>query len=458
VYLGGAVLVLVVLAFLPAGRRPPSRRTATLVAAVATLFLLLASGRHTPVFALVRVLLPPVGYMRAPEKFLLAFVPCAALLAGWGAQRLLEHRLRWRWALGALALLALPLVVALARPTGLAGIVQKQALHADLAGALVLGCWALAPRLPRAAGLLLAVVVTADLATATGMTLRWDGLGSLRTPAVAAAIQPNLATPAAPFPRLFRGSKVQLTAGRSAAFDGDVLTRETLRDNLSVPLGIAILPGYGVAIPPALGDLLAQGRLDALRLLAVDYALLSVKDDGAPVPPGLALHRAPLPGVRLYEIEHRLPRVFVALHAQKLDAAELAQHLLDPDVVAGKTVLLDTRAAWTPTATAPEAALPCALRSFTNHSVEATCDSPRPGLAVFVEQYAPGWCASVDGIPAPILQSNLLMRGVPLPAGQHTVRLTYVAPGLVAGVLSSALGLVAVLGLAFAAKRRRRPE
>jgi hypothetical protein len=456
VYLGGAVLVLLVLAFLPAARRPPSRRTATLVAAVATFFLLLALGRHTPVFSLVRVLLPPVSYMRAPEKFLLAFVPCAALLAGWGAQRLLEHRPRWGWSMGALALLALPLLVARLLPMGLAGMVQKQALHACLAGAVILSCWALAPRLPRLAGVLLAVVVTADLATATGMTLRWDGLGALGRPAAAMAIQPNTSTPATPFPRLFRGSKVQLVAGRSAALDGDALTRETLRDNLSVPLGIAILPGYGVAIPPVLGDILALGRLDALRLLAVDYALLSVKDDDAPVPKGLLLRSIPLPGVRLYEIEHRLPRVFVALHAQKLDATELGRHLLDPDVVAGKTVLLDARESWAPTDSSPEAALPCALLSFTNHSLEAICDSPRPGLVVFVEQYAPGWRATVDGTSAPILKSNLIMRGVPMPAGRHTVVLTYAAPGLAAGVLSSALGMGAVLGLALAAKRRRK--
>lgn len=452
-YLGGSVVVLVLLGFLPGLQR----RAATLVAAVATLFLLVALGRHTPVFSLVRVLVPPVGYMRAPEKFLLAVVPCAALLAGWGTQRLLEHRFRWTWSLTALGLVGLPLLASVTLPSSLGATVRAQAWHACVAGVLVLGCWALAHKRAGLAGWLVAVLVTADLATATGLTLRWEPRSSLRQPALAAAIQPDTSLPGLPFPRLFRGSKVQLFASRSSELDGDLVTRETLRDNLSVPLGIAILPGYGVAIPPALGELLAQGRLDALRLLAVDYVLRSAKDN-APAPEGLVLTSASLPGVGLYQVQRRLPRVFVARHAQKQPAGELARHLLDPEVVAGTTVLLDAGEPWSAPTSSPEPPLPCTLRWFANQSLEATCDSPQPGLAVFVEQFAPGWRASVDGTPAPVIQTNRLMRGVPMPAGRHTIGLTYVAPGLAVGALSSGVALCTVLGLSLSARRRRKTD
>ena len=95
VYLGGSVLALLLLAW----RRPPgpastggrSRRFAWVagLGALAAASLLVALGRHTPLHAAVRALFPPLGYMRVPEKYLLAFVPCVALLAGFGAQRLL---------------------------------------------------------------------------------------------------------------------------------------------------------------------------------------------------------------------------------------------------------------------------------------------------------------------------------------------------------------------------------
>jgi len=455
-YLGGSVLVLVVLAFLPVLKRQPSRRTAALVAAVAMGFLLMALGRHTPIFAVVRVLVPPLSYMRTPEKFLLAFVPCAALLTGLGARRLFEHKPRWTWALGALAVVGLPLLAAFGLPANLAGTVRAQGWHAWFAGVLVLGCWVLAQRRAALAALLLAVVVTADLATAAGMTLRWDKLSSLQQPALASVLQPNPASPTPPFPRLFRGAKVQLFASHLAELDSDLLTRETLRDNLSVPLGVAILPGYGVAIPPELGELLAQGRLDALRLLAVDYALLSAKDDTAPVPEGLALKSSPLPGVRLYEVKRRVPRSFVTFHARTQSADELGRHLLDPDVVAGRTVLLDASESWTPTLSSPEEPLPCTLQSFSNHSLVASCESPKAGLAVFVEQFAPGWHATVDGAPAPVIRANRVMRAVPMPAGRHAITLNYRAPGLATGVLCSVLALGAVFGLVLAGKLRRR--
>src|SRR5262249_8396289 len=56
----------------------------------------------------------------------------------------------------------------------------------------------------------------------------------------------------------------------------------------------------------------------------------------------------------------------------------------------------------------------------TEVELEATLE--RPGLVVLADSFYPGWHATVDGAPAPIVATNLLFRGVPAPAGTHRIR------------------------------------
>jgi hypothetical protein len=465
-YLGGSVLALLLLGFAPAGRRKngtpfaqrhPLRATAGLVAAVGFIFLLLAFGRHTPVFWVFRTLLVPLRYMRAPEKFMLAVIPCVALLAGWGTHRLFEQSFRRQWKWGIVLptlLLGLALLAPSMLPVGLGDQVQQRAWHGLIAAVLVLAAWAMAGRSTALAGAIILLVVVADLSTGATLTLRFEKTSKLPDPTLARVMRQSRTSPELPWPRLFRGSKVQLAATQSGELDSDQITWETLRDNLSVPLGVDILPGYGVAIPPRFTALLGQGRLDALRLSAVDFALLSAPADSAPVPEGLALLSRPVPGVRLYQLERALPRVFVAFHGTKFSSPELTRHLLDSDVVAGKTILLDEHDSWTAPSGSMLPPAPCTCVHFGNTLVRARCNNTLPGLAVFVEQYAPGWSATVDGAPAPLLKADSVMRAVPVPAGGHLVELSYSPPGLVMGVLLSLLGLCGILALFLAARRQ----
>jgi hypothetical protein len=470
VYLGGSVLALCVLALAPRRKRDAagpgtadaaatdeqvSPARAATVAGLGLLFLLVALGHHTPLFGILRRLLPPLAYMRAPEKWLLAVVPCLALLAGMGAQRLTapERRPPWPWGLGVPGMiLVLAVLAPVVLPAELGGQVRQGAWHGLAASLLVGAAWPLARRRPRLAGVFLVLVMVADLALGTGLSLRFSDARALEEPPLVHLLRPT-ASPALPFPRLYRGSKVQLHAFLPGDLDGSEVTRETLRDNLSVPFGIAVLPGYGVATSPALTALLERGRVDALRLLATDYALLSAPKAEGAVADGLSLLSASIPGVRVYRVARALPRVFVTFAAQPLPEDQLAARLLDPEVVAGKLALLDQRQGW-PSGQQPLLPpVPCRLEGFTNVAVRATCDVPTSGLAVFVEQYAEGWHASVDGAPAPLLRANAVMRAVPVPAGQHSVELAFAPPGLRTGAWLSLLGLSAVLALLLAARR-----
>jgi uncharacterized membrane protein YfhO len=112
-------------------------------------------------------------------------------------------------------------------------------------------------------------------------------------------------------------------------------------------------------------------------------------------------------------------------------------------------VLLDDGAAWTGTSPVEEGPVPCQLARMGNTFVHATCRAPVAGLVVFVEQFATGWTASVDGTPAPILRANSMMRAVPMPAGTHAIALAFNPPGLALGCLFTLLGLGATLALLF---------
>ncbi len=70
--------------------------------------------------------------------------------------------------------------------------------------------------------------------------------------------------------------------------------------------------------------------------------------------------------------------------------------------------------------------------------------APEGGLLVVNDTLYPGWVATVDGAPAPILQTNHLFMGVPVPPGNHTVLLEY-RP--VSVPLGGAVSLVATLFL-----------
>jgi hypothetical protein len=90
--------------------------------------------------------------------------------------------------------------------------------------------------------------------------------------------------------------------------------------------------------------------------------------------------------------------------------------------------------------------------SSTRVVIEARLD--RPGIVVLADAFDPGWRLTIDGHPAEILRTNLLMRGAAVPAGRHTLVSTYEPASVRMGAYASLAGLVALAGLALWAYRR----
>ena len=59
--------------------------------------------------------------------------------------------------------------------------------------------------------------------------------------------------------------------------------------------------------------------------------------------------------------------------------------------------------------------------SYKRNCVIIEADTDKPGVLVLHDLYYPGWDATLDDQPVPILKTNLLFRGVELPRGRHTI-------------------------------------
>ena len=64
-------------------------------------------------------------------------------------------------------------------------------------------------------------------------------------------------------------------------------------------------------------------------------------------------------------------------------------------------------------------------RRYEALEVELEVDSSAPAYLVTSETNYPGWFAAIDGQPQPIFTTNVAFRGLPVPAGQHTVTMRF---------------------------------
>jgi uncharacterized membrane protein YfhO len=61
------------------------------------------------------------------------------------------------------------------------------------------------------------------------------------------------------------------------------------------------------------------------------------------------------------------------------------------------------------------------------------------GFLVLSEIASDGWQATIDGKDVEIHHTNHALRGIPVPAGTHTVELHFRSPGLTAGLWISGI-------------------
>ncbi len=90
---------------------------------------------------------------------------------------------------------------------------------------------------------------------------------------------------------------------------------------------------------------------------------------------------------------------------------------------------------------APGTGLSATITSYNDNRVVLDADSTRGGMLVLHDLYYPGWEATIDGKPVPVVKANVLFRGVEVPAGRHEVVFAF-RPLSVANLLAAAKGLL----------------
>jgi hypothetical protein len=91
------------------------------------------------------------------------------------------------------------------------------------------------------------------------------------------------------------------------------------------------------------------------------------------------------------------------------------------------------------------------LTSYAPDDLSYSFDSPAEQLVVFSEiWYGPdlGWEAEIDGQPADIIRVNYLLRGIRVPAGQHTISMHFRPSSYFTGkTISLLFSLLIILGI-----------
>jgi hypothetical protein len=67
------------------------------------------------------------------------------------------------------------------------------------------------------------------------------------------------------------------------------------------------------------------------------------------------------------------------------------------------------------------------------------------GVLLLNDRWHPDWQVTVDGQPAPLLRANFIMRGVAVPAGEHTVEFRFNPPHGTLWISLSAIGVGLIL-------------
>ncbi len=213
--------------------------------------------------------------------------------------------------------------------------------------------------------------------------------------------------------------------------------------------------GWGLYNPLTLADTTrfwqGIGRRDsaAYRLLGVKYIIAG--KGGAPADGDIVPIFADDPAINIYLNRAALPRVLFVSSAQIADSHEKAWELIQQlDFDPEDTVVLENISITPKLETQnlkPETQL--AVLKYGAQTVDIGVKNNSAGYMVLSDAWYPGWRATVDGDPAPVLRANYAFRAVPVPAGEHRVQLEFSPLSWKIGLAVSGLtvlGLILLVG------------
>jgi Bacterial membrane protein YfhO len=150
---------------------------------------------------------------------------------------------------------------------------------------------------------------------------------------------------------------------------------------------------------------------------------------------------------RVYRNQRVQPRAFLADDFVLLDGIAALRAMRNGDVDLRRVAVLDRQVE---PAQRPDRAVDspgtAVIQRYTDGAVSVETRAEGKRLLVLTDVYYPGWTASVDGAPVPVLRADHAFRAVAVPPGRHIVEFRYRPDSIRYGAILSGAGLV-LLGL-----------
>jgi hypothetical protein len=168
----------------------------------------------------------------------------------------------------------------------------------------------------------------------------------------------------------------------------------------------------------------------------------------------------------LYRINDPGPRAFLASAWRLNSPADALSAVVEPDFPLDSTALLEQ----TPTVDGREVPVnveqsggsaatgTAAYRDLSDEHAQVRVRTSSGGVVVVRNPWDENWHATLDGTPVPLLHADYVMQGVAVPAGTHTVDLSYRDPGIGLGLWISAIAWILLLAAYVVLRRRERRE
>ncbi|OGY11705.1 MAG: hypothetical protein A3H88_01050 [Candidatus Blackburnbacteria bacterium RIFCSPLOWO2_02_FULL_44_9] len=138
-----------------------------------------------------------------------------------------------------------------------------------------------------------------------------------------------------------------------------------------------------------------------------------------------------------------LPRAFMVYNWVKVDGPEALDVFMDPTFPIDKKIVLADDSSIT---TKPQPSNKVGAVSYTKNTENESVlivETEQDGLLFISDTYYPGWKAVIDGERNSILRANFAFRAIPIPKGEHTIRMTYESSsffnGIKIGIISALL-------------------
>lgn len=449
----------------------------------AGIFLLLAFGRHTPVYGALHAALPPFDRFRYPEKYMAGFAGCMAALAALGLDAILARGASNPAALrrGAIVLAATAAAVVLLGAIAWPGVAASltgqsaggprydaaiqglrlgglQLVTVNLAVAVV--AWLAAARripLDRAAGAFVAILVL-DWTVANVHTMP-VGPGDIfdRRPVAAAVLEPA-GRPELGAYRIFREPMPfrdpQPSSAPTVLERQRIWERSTLLRNLDAMEGFEDLVGYsGSKLVDGLALLKQSLTPPMLEVFGVRYVISPYGRGPIAAIRSEVAHADAANDLTILRLPDSRPRAYWTPAVKfATDDAE-AQAILRAEASSGVAVITGPPRAGETSGALPEIR-PVTIRRYEPDRVVLDAELDRDGWVVLSDRFYPGWAATVDGQTAEIRKANVMVRAVRVAAGRHTVEFAYRPATLRIGALVSLAGWACAIAWWIAAARR----